>query len=64
LALGLSVALVSARLLSHLLFGITVKDPLSYLVAGLTLTAAAILACYLPARRAVRIDPMEALRNE
>jgi putative ABC transport system permease protein len=64
LGLGLAVAFFSARLLSHLLFGITVRDPLSYLLAGLSLAAVAVLACYLPARRAVRIAPMEVLRNE
>ncbi|HEX2095285.1 MAG TPA: ABC transporter permease [Longimicrobiaceae bacterium] len=64
LLLGLAASLAGARVLSRLLFGIAPTDPLTFLsVAGLV-TAAALLASYLPALRAARMDPMVALRSE
>jgi putative ABC transport system permease protein len=63
-ALGVVTALAGARLLQGLLFGVGPSDPASFGIAIAVLGAAAFLACYGPARRAARIDPMTALRAE
>ncbi|MEE8583300.1 MAG: ABC transporter permease [Acidobacteriota bacterium] len=63
-ALGLAGALATARLLSSQLFGITSSDAATYAAVALFLMGVALLACYLPARRATRADPLEALRSE
>ncbi|HLJ50627.1 MAG TPA: ABC transporter permease [Bryobacteraceae bacterium] len=61
---GLAVAPLLTRLLAHQLFGITAHDPLSYGLAAILLLGVAVVACYLPARRALRVDAMVALRHQ
>lgn len=63
-ALGLAGAWAVNRLLQSQLFGVTGTDPLTYAVSALLLLLAALLACYVPARRATLINPTEALRTE
>jgi putative ABC transport system permease protein len=64
LTLGILIALAATRVLSSLLFGVSAHDPLIFGGVSLVLAAAAILACYIPARRATRVDPLVALRYE
>ncbi len=64
LGVGLVVALLGSRLIHSLLYGISSADPLVYVSVLAVLTAVALLACWLPARRATRVDPLQALRQE
>ncbi len=62
--IGIATAFGLTRLLTSLLFGVQPHDPLVFIAVPVLLTAVALLACYLPARRATRINPLEALRWE
>jgi ABC-type antimicrobial peptide transport system permease subunit len=63
-AAGVAAALGLTRLMASQLFGVTPQDPLTFLTVAIVLTAVALLACYFPARRAVGVDPMAALRHQ
>jgi putative ABC transport system permease protein len=63
-ALGIVLALGLTRLMSAQLFGVTAHDPLTFAAVGLALIVVALIACWLPARRAASVDPIVALHAE
>ena len=63
-AVGLAGAFAASRLMSRFIYGISATDPLSYVASILVAVGVALLACYFPARRATRVDPLLALRYE
>jgi ABC-type antimicrobial peptide transport system permease subunit len=63
-ACGLVVAFVAMRLMSSLLFNVSPVDPVTYITITIGVVVTAYLACYLPSRRATRVDPVDALRAE
>jgi putative ABC transport system permease protein len=64
LAIGVGASFVLTRLIQRLLYGVSATDPLTFVMVPLLLAAVALLACWMPARRATRMDPLAALRYE
>ncbi len=64
LAVGLVVAIAASRLLSGLVYGVATTDPATYVVVAMTLASTALIAAWIPARRAARVDPVVALRQD
>ena len=67
IGIGATAALLLARVLSsfsHLLYGVSAGDPMTLAIVSFVLVSTSAFACYLPARRATRVDPMIALRHE
>ena len=63
-AIGLTVALTFSRLLRGVLFGVTATDPVTVTLATLLLLGVSLIACWVPARRAMRVNPIVALRHD
>jgi len=62
IAIGISLAIPAAHLLKALLFGVTATDPTTFLSVSAGLVVVGAIACYIPARRAIKVSPAEALR--
>jgi ABC-type antimicrobial peptide transport system permease subunit len=61
---GSVLALILSRQMKKIIYGVSPSDPVTFIAVGLVLITIALLACYVPARRAMRVDPMVALRYE
>lgn len=64
IAIGVLAALGATRLIASMIYGVTPYDPLTFVAVAAILSIVALAACYIPARRAMRVDPMVALRYE
>jgi ABC-type antimicrobial peptide transport system permease subunit len=63
-AIGLPTAFFLSRVMASLLFGVTTRDPLTFTALPILIVAVTMLACYLPARRAARVDPVAAIKQD
>jgi putative ABC transport system permease protein len=61
---GIALAVVLSRVLRSFLFGVQPSDPATFIVVGVLFVGVGLLACWAPARRAGKVDPLEALRSE
>jgi ABC-type antimicrobial peptide transport system permease subunit len=64
IAIGIGTALILSRSLRSLLYGVSAADPLTFVLVASALMGVAVVACLIPSRRAMRVDPLEALRAE
>ena len=63
-ALGVPAALLLSRVMSSMVFGVTTHDPLAFTALPVLVVAVTMVACYLPARRAARVDPVAAIKQD
>jgi len=64
MVLGIAAALMLTRLLEGMIYGVSMRDPFIFVLVNLLMVAVSLAACYVPARRAMRVDPLVALRYE